>query len=61
MKTINTDFIVVGSDPGGATVGRELAKAGERVIILEKGKRHKITSNRFNSYSMYDKYAVFSR
>ncbi len=32
------DAIVVGSGPGGATVGRELSRAGERVLILERGK-----------------------
>jgi choline dehydrogenase-like flavoprotein len=31
------DAIVVGSGPGGATVARELAKAGRRVLILEQG------------------------
>ncbi len=32
------DAIVVGSVPGGATVGRELSRAGRRVLILERGK-----------------------
>ncbi|RJP14889.1 MAG: GMC family oxidoreductase [Candidatus Abyssobacteria bacterium SURF_5] len=31
------DVVVVGSGPGGATVGRELARAGKRVAILESG------------------------
>lgn len=31
------DVIVVGSGPGGASVGRELARAGKRVAILERG------------------------
>jgi choline dehydrogenase-like flavoprotein len=31
------DSIVVGSGPGGATVARDLARAGRRVLILERG------------------------
>lgn len=34
------EAIVVGSGPGGATVARELARAGRRVLLLEKGKDH---------------------
>lgn len=33
------DYLVVGSGPGGATVARELARAGENVGILEYGPR----------------------
>jgi choline dehydrogenase-like flavoprotein len=32
------DAIVVGSGPGGATVARELSRAGKRILILERGK-----------------------
>jgi len=35
------EYVVVGSGPGGATVARELAKAGKEVILLEKGKDHR--------------------
>jgi choline dehydrogenase-like flavoprotein len=31
------DAIIVGSGPGGASVARELARAGKRVLILEQG------------------------
>jgi choline dehydrogenase-like flavoprotein len=36
-KANEYDVIVVGSGPGGATVGREMARAGKRVAILESG------------------------
>ena len=39
MPTVFTaDAIVVGSGPGGATVARGLARAGKKVILLERGK-----------------------
>ena len=35
------DAIVIGTGAGGATVARELSKKDYKVLILEKGKRHK--------------------
>jgi choline dehydrogenase-like flavoprotein len=35
------DVVVVGSGPGGATVVRELARAGRKVILLECGKDYR--------------------
>lgn len=35
------EFVVVGSGPGGATVARELARAGRKVILLERGQDHR--------------------
>lgn len=33
-----TEVAVVGSGPGGATVARQLARAGRRVLLLERGR-----------------------
>lgn len=35
------DLIIVGSGPGGATVAREMTRAGWRVAILERGHDHR--------------------
>ncbi len=42
------DAIVVGSGPGGATVARELAFKGKKVLILEWGTKEPITGSLMN-------------
>jgi choline dehydrogenase-like flavoprotein len=37
----DTDVIVVGSGPGGATLARALARAGRRVLLLERGREER--------------------
>ncbi|HEX6308763.1 MAG TPA: FAD-dependent oxidoreductase [Longimicrobiales bacterium] len=38
MSTQHYDAIVVGTGPGGAGVARDLARAGRRVLLLERGR-----------------------
>ncbi len=37
----HTEIVVVGSGPGGATIAREMARRGRRVMILERGGDHR--------------------
>ena len=34
------EYIVIGTGPGGAPVARELAKAGKKVLMVERGAYH---------------------
>lgn len=40
IRTLQTDVVIAGSGPGGATMARELSKKGRRVILCEAGKYH---------------------
>ncbi len=40
-NTLHADVIVVGSGPGGATLARDLAQRGKRVLLLERGIDHR--------------------
>ncbi len=53
------DVIVVGSGPGGATVTREFARAGKRVLLLEKGKEHKNLGTYLGAMTMFDRFGFF--
>jgi choline dehydrogenase-like flavoprotein len=41
MTIREADVVVVGSGPGGATVARQLARAGQRVALLEMGRDYR--------------------
>lgn len=58
MKNKKYEFIIVGSGAGGATVARELAKRGKKIIILEQGKREKKIGGVMNSLWYYDHHKI---
>jgi len=39
-KDIEAEVVIIGSGAGGATVAKELAEQGKKVLILEKGKKY---------------------
>lgn len=57
MKTIRkkADVVVAGSGPGGATVARGLARAGKKVLLLEKGTNFKYVGNHPSALFTTDK------
>ncbi len=52
---IETDVVVVGSGPGGATVARELSRRGKRVVICESGRYHRRFGNTLVMLGMMDR------
>lgn len=45
MQKIRCDVVVVGSGPGGATVARDMAAGGAKVVLLERGGDNKPTGS----------------
>jgi len=39
MKTLETEIVIVGSGPAGATLAKELSLAGKKVVLIERGRR----------------------
>ena len=55
VQTLEADVVVAGSGPGGATVARELARKGKKVIICEAGRYHKKLGNSLYVLPMMDR------
>jgi len=53
--SLQSDVIVVGSGPGGATLSRELTRRGKRVLLLERGidQRSRINYGTYPGAMMY--------
>ena len=49
MGRIETEFVIVGSGPAGATLARELARASRRVVLVEQGAWHRWSLGRLAS------------
>ncbi len=45
VRTIQTDVVIAGSGPGGATMARELSKKGKQVVLCEAGTYQKFRGN----------------
>jgi choline dehydrogenase-like flavoprotein len=50
----NYEFIIVGSGAGGATLAKELARRGKRVLVVEKGKQQTRLGSFWNVRKIYD-------
>ena len=57
---IKADIVVVGSGAGGASVAKELAKAGRDVLVLEKGKLVRKVGSQIEALKYYDRFALRS-
>jgi choline dehydrogenase-like flavoprotein len=57
-RKLETDVVVVGSGPGGASVAQDLAKHGKKVVILERGKHHRWIGNTLTTLFMVDRQSL---
>lgn len=49
---MNSDVIIIGTGPGGSYLARELARAGRKVTVLERGEQHSFSDNSFSQVPM---------
>lgn len=57
-KRIETEIVIVGSGTAGATLAKELAKKGKKVIVIEKGRREKNLGTMRDGLRFYEKHSL---
>jgi choline dehydrogenase-like flavoprotein len=57
-RKLETDVVVVGSGPGGASVAQDLAKRGKKVVILERGKDYQRVGSTLTTLFITDKQSL---
>lgn len=60
---LSADILIVGSGTGGATVAKELASTGKKIIVVERGAAvpWKKTGTEMHAYNYYDKHGLRSK
>ena len=53
-----SEFLVVGSGAGGATLARELARSGKEILVVEKGVPQKKLGTQIAGFRIYDMHHV---
>jgi len=61
MQRENYEYIIIGTGPGGAPVALELAKAGKKVLIIERGAYHKRFLGFPLGMRLSEKFFIFNR
>jgi len=62
IQNLETDVVVVGSGPGGASVALGLTRQGKKVVILERGRHYKRLGSTLTAVFLVDKYGfLFSQ
>ena len=63
MQRFQADIVIVGSGAGGATLAKELAGKGKKILIVEKGPvvENAKTGTELQAYNFYDKHGLWSK